>query len=104
MGLQTKRAVVAVLIVAGLLAARGAAYFGTPQVSWSVATGVPRVDFRNEWQTRGLPSFLGWSPDGASLTSITGYGGWPPVWDLSGRISKETPLPIPYTSHFVLDP
>ena len=105
MGLQTRRGVVAVLIVAGLLlAARAAAYFRTPQVLWTVATGVPRVEFGNEWQTRGLPSFLRWSPDGSSLTSITGYGGWLTVWDLSGRISKETPLPIPYTYHFVLDP
>jgi WD40 repeat protein len=105
MGLQIKRAVVAVLIVVGLLlAVRAAAYFGPPQVSWSVATGIPRVEFATEWQTRGPPSFIAWSPDDRSLITVSDYGGRLTVQGLTGKVEQQNALPSSFAYVLVLDP
>lgn len=38
------------------------------------------------------------------MTTISGYGQWLGIYDLRGRIETRTALPIPYTSHLVVNP
>jgi WD40 repeat protein len=64
-----------------------------PEVSWAAATGLPKIAFANERQTKIPSGFVSWSPDGTKILTLSIYDGWLTVQDPAGRVEQEKKLP-----------
>src|ERR1700733_1110562 len=74
-----------------------------PVVSWAAATGLPKIAFANERQTKIPCGFISWSPDGTKIMTLSIYDGWLTVQDPAGRVEQEKQfptLPSPFSPFF----
>ncbi len=74
-----------------------------PEVSWSSATGLPKISLATEWQTKEPSGFIAWSPDGTKLLTLSSYGGRLTVQDPAGHVEQQQVLPglpSPFSPYF----
>lgn len=75
-----------------------------PKVSWSPASGVPKIALANERYAKAPPRFASWSPDGTKLLTFSGpYSGGVVVQNPAGRVEQEREipgLPSPFSPYF----
>ena len=64
-----------------------------PVVSWAAATGLPKIAFANERQTKIPSGLISWSPDGTKILTLSIYDGWLTVQDPAGRVEQERQFP-----------
>jgi len=96
------------LVVAALVTVTGASVIvhwnpWHPEVSWASATGVPKIAFANEWQTKISSGLVLWSPDGTKILTLSSYDGGLTVQDPAGRVEQERQfptLPSPFSPYF----
>jgi hypothetical protein len=75
-----------------------------PEVSWSPATGMPKIAFANERYGKSPSTFVSWSPDGTKLLTLpSDYSGGLVVLDPAGQVKQERKipgLPSPFSPYF----